>query len=92
MFKITGVIFALTLAGCASTGAPPPAKSLAQAEPKTESKSVPRHCLQATGSLIKPAEGRCLTSIGQTITREELERTGHYETGNALRSLVPALR
>ena len=91
MHKITGVVFSLALAGCASTGAPPPAKSLAQAEPKTESKSVPRHCLQATGSLIKPAEGRC-AAIGQSFTAEELERTGHYETGNALRSLVPALR
>lgn len=48
------------------------------------------HCLQQTGSRIKPSKDRpCVNAAGQVITREEIERTGATDTAQALRRLSP---
>jgi hypothetical protein len=49
-------------------------------------------CLQETGSRIKPRGDKCIEAAGQVLTREELERTGAVDTGEAIRRRVPAAR
>ncbi len=59
-----------------------------------------RHCLRETGSRIVAqnnrkagkADQRCVAMPGRAYTREDLERTGHIDIADALRTLDPAIR
>jgi hypothetical protein len=46
-------------------------------------------CLQETGSRIKPAAGKCNNNPGRVVTREEIERSGAFNSVDALRKTVP---
>jgi outer membrane cobalamin receptor len=51
------------------------------------------HCLQHTGSRIKPSEDRpCINAAGQVISREQIEQTGAIDTAEALRRITPIVR
>jgi outer membrane cobalamin receptor len=62
----------------------------------TEQKAVEDthpHCLQHTGSRIKPSEDRpCINAAGQVISREQIEQTGAIDTAEALRRISPIVR
>jgi outer membrane cobalamin receptor len=62
----------------------------------TEQKAVEDtqpHCLQHTGSRIKPSEDRpCINAPGQVISRERIEQTGAIDTAEALRRITPIVR
>lgn len=56
---------------------------------KTAADDTPAHCIKETGSRIAPGKGGCLNAAGRSYTREELERSGHSSTGDALRHSLP---
>ena len=48
------------------------------------------HCLRDTGSRIPTPPGECNNEPGRSISREEIERTGAYSTGDAIRRIEPS--
>ena len=81
------LIWTAVAAGVITACAQPPARPDAAATAKDA-----RHCLQETGSRIRPAAGGCVNEPGRVVTREEIERTGSFTTFDALRNTVPELR
>jgi hypothetical protein len=71
---------------------------VAEAGPKSED----RHCLRSTGSRIVASQNlraekekkpqRCANAFGRAYTAEDLDRTGHIDIADALRSLDPSFR
>ncbi len=57
--------------------------------PKSAEAEEQSRCVRETGSRI-PNEGRC--EPGRSYSRDEIERTGQMSTGEALRTLDPAVR
>lgn len=51
-----------------------------------------RNCLRDTGSHIPPKKGECLPVAGSSYSREELQRTGQTNIGQALQQLDPAVQ
>ena len=51
-----------------------------------------RNCLQDTGSHIKRRDQVCLPVNGNSYSREDIERTGDPNIGQALQSLDPSLQ
>lgn len=52
------------------------------------------NCLRETGSRITKRDGkpRCTGQPGRSYTKDDLDRTGHTNLGDALRALDPAVR
>ncbi len=47
-------------------------------------------CIQQTGTRIKPRDDQpCINAAGQVITREQIERSGAIDAGEALRRISP---
>lgn len=71
----------------------PAADAPAETAPEAE-RTVDRHCLRATGTLIRarPGERRCAPFAGRVWTREDLDRTGHTDIAQALRTLDVSIR
>ena len=67
-----------------------PAQSAAQDSQQAKKKDLPAspYCLRDTGSLIRQTSNRprC-TGFGSTYSREDLQRTGATDIGDALRRL-----
>lgn len=51
-----------------------------------------RMCVRATGSHIPPPKGQCLAVNGSSYTRQDIDRTGAANLGQALRMLSPAVQ
>lgn len=52
-------------------------------------------CIRDTGTRIKPRRSEsedCLNLPGRSYSRKEIERTGHIDLAQALRSLDPSIR
>ncbi|HUS24640.1 MAG TPA: hypothetical protein VM369_06810 [Candidatus Binatia bacterium] len=80
---MTRAFFVLLLPGllAACAGEQPRAESRVQTpEP---------YCLTETGSRIPPQVGRCVNGAGRSVSREELERTGRFDAGDALGHIIP---
>jgi hypothetical protein len=88
MTKILGIglVAALLSAGCATV--PTEEAKLAASNAKRDAGK--EFCVQDTGTRIKHSKDECLQS-GRTYSREELERTGAFDAGDALRRLDPRL-
>ena len=80
------VVAMLALAGCASN--PQGDQRVAQNATATPKTNI--SCIKDTGSRIKPKEGEC-RGPGRTYSREDLDRTGAFDTAEALRKLDPSL-
>lgn len=52
------------------------------------------NCLRETGSRITQRNGkpRCTGQPGRAYTKDDIDRTGHTNLGDALRALDPAVR
>lgn len=76
----------------ATEAAPPAADAPAPdtAEPQRLSEA---NCVRETGSRITKRDGkpRCTGQPGRAYTREDIERTGHLNLSDALRTLDPAV-
>lgn len=92
---------AAALQAAPSLDAPAPAAetaSPADAAPAADAAEQPRlseaNCVRATGSRITKRDGkpRCTGQPGRAYTREDIERTGHLNLSDALRTLDPAVR
>jgi hypothetical protein len=89
---IAPLLAASALAACASTaprGAPSP--------PATSSAAAPTQQVYVTGSRIpQPADPRGgspeTAAPAQSVSRDDLSMYGLFDTGSALRDLVPELR
>lgn len=75
-------LFAACLAGCAVN----PTASL-----DASTAAIDRTCLTETGTRIQTKEGECSTVAGRSYSKRELDRTGAYTTGEALRMLDPSV-
>lgn len=72
------------------------------AEAETPASEPARTCLRSTGSRIVAAENlraqkngkpqRCVNSFGRVYSKEDLDRTGHVNMADALRTLDTSLR
>ncbi|GAB3389217.1 hypothetical protein [Lysobacter fragariae] len=53
------------------------------------------HCLQYTGTLIRPRGDRknrdCIWTSGRVYTQEDIQRTGAFSVSEALRMLDPSI-
>lgn len=92
------VLFAAVMpAALAQTAAAPPeAAPAAQPGEATQTPLSERYCLRDTGSRIvarQNAKGQkqCNGLPGRVYTREDLDRTGHLNIADALRTLDPAV-
>ena len=105
-FLLLGLAFgalAQTPAPAPAEPAVPRASDTAQPVPKDEvaknevarNDANDRNCLKETGSRLAPrpdSKGRkCVNAIGRSYTREDLDRTGTIDLGDALRRLDPAV-
>ena len=50
-----------------------------------------RMCIRHTGSHIPPPKGQCLPVAGNSYSREDIQRTGANNLGQALRMLDPSV-
>ena len=80
---LTGACLMAVLAGCASA---PQNKPSANAAVDTGPKAG---CV-ATGSRVPLDKNEC-AAFGRSYSGEDLQRTGHIDTGRALQSLDPAI-
>lgn len=64
------------------------------ADAERERGAVDRHCLRETGTRIRVRSGQrhCTAFAGRVWTREDLERTGQTDIGDALRMLDVSIR
>ena len=84
----------------AGNPAAPASSTTAAAKPASKEEAAEdevsgRSCLKETGSRLAPrpdSKGRkCVNAIGRSYTREDLDRTGTIDLGDALRRLDPAV-
>lgn len=69
-----------------------PAAVQATAQPVAATVAEPQaNCLQETGSRLKPKDGKCISAPGTVVSREELDRSGAINVGDALRRAVPSI-
>ncbi len=70
------------------------AASVADTDRERERDTVDRHCLRETGTRIRVREGqrRCTAFAGRVWTRDDLDRTGQTDIGDALRMLDVSIR
>ncbi len=70
------------------------------AQPVTQAKTqkqraVPpldsRNCIRDTGSHIPPRKGQCLPVAGRSYSQQDIQRTGAFDLGQALRMLDPSV-
>lgn len=90
---LAGVVPAAFAQAATAEPAATHATQVAEATPEPLSQ---RHCLRETGSRIvahQNAKGqkRCNALPGRAYTREDLDRTGHLNIADALRTLDPAV-
>jgi hypothetical protein len=78
----TGACLMALLAGCASTLQTQASASAADTAPKSG-------CM-ATGSRVPRDKNEC-AAFGRSYSGEDLQRTGHIDTGRALQSLDPSI-
>jgi hypothetical protein len=53
----------------------------------------PRNCLRETGShIVRKDKDTCVNATGQAYGETAIERTGTYDTGEALEKLSPAVQ
>jgi hypothetical protein len=84
---LTGTSLLLTLAACA-TVAPTPTRDVARAAALA---TAPRgRCVSDTATRIPVRPGEC-AGFGQTYTQDDLQSTGQFDVGPALRMLDPSL-
>lgn len=76
---------ALVLSACAGN---PPANKATADKSTAEAES---RCPKETGSHIR-REGESCSHPGRVVTREEIERTGSTNVGDALRKTDPSIR
>ena len=91
VLRLSALTFlALQLFGCAS-GAPPAAEAPLLAQPGEQATVKKREELcTPTGSHIA-RKGKC-QMYGQTLSREDLERTGRPDMGQAIRDAMPSAK
>lgn len=61
---------------------------------KDREAEIDRHCLRETGTRLRHRAGerRCTAFSGRVWTREDLQRTGHVDLADALRTLDVSIR
>jgi len=90
-FALAAQIAALTLfvAGCATS---PTQQSLDASKVAANQKTLSQiGCTGDTGSRIQRKEGEC-RGPGRTYSQDELERTGPFNTADALKRLDPTIQ
>lgn len=100
------LIVLVTLVFSASAQTPTPATSAKPADttshgptaadtPIADERPTDRNCLKETGSRIAPTADRkgrkCVNVAGRAYDREDIDRTGAIDLGDALRKLDPAV-
>lgn len=50
-----------------------------------------RQCIRDTGSHIPAPKGQCLPVVGNSYSREDIQRTGAVDVGRALQMLDPSV-
>lgn len=83
------------------TAAPAPAEQAPQAAPDGQApvaadgrkRLSEENCLRHTGSRITQRDGkpRCTGQPGRVYSKDDIDRTGHTNLGDALRALDPAM-
>ena len=93
---LLAALLAIAAPAMAQQPAPPQAPPAA---PATDAggeadRKVDRHCLKETGTHIRARSGerRCSAFAGRVWTREDLDRTGHVNIADALRTLDVSIR
>ena len=87
----------------AESPAPPPPTERSAVAPATETpppaadddkRLSDARCLRETGSRITKRDGkpRCSGQPGRAYTKDDLDRTGHLNLSDALRTLDPSMR
>lgn len=79
---------------CGPANAQRPASTEGTAAPASARRLVKPgdyNCLRSTGSRIPPKAGECLPVSGRAYSRDDIERTGARNTGDALRMLDPRI-
>ncbi|MGO1001498.1 hypothetical protein [Lysobacter sp. CA196] len=68
------------------------ARADARLATKTEQRKHDPNCLRHTGSRLQPRnKDGCLAGAGRSYSRDDLDRTGEVDVGDALRKLDPRL-
>jgi len=91
---------AQTVADPAPVPLPSPAQEAPKATPEAPSADTDRKplsdttCLRETGSRITKRAGkpRCTAQPGRVYTKDDIDRTGYTDLGDALRALDPSIR
>lgn len=100
-FALTGAAAFAVPAFAQSADSTQPATATAQAatngqQAGQQKRPVPpldsRMCIRNTGSHIPPPKGQCLPVVGNSYNRQDLQRTGANDIGQALRMLDPSIR
>lgn len=82
----------------AATAQPAPAAEPAAAEDAIAEDKAKRisdtHCVRETGTRItrRSDKGRCNNLPGRSYSKEDIDRTGHTDLAQALRTLDPAIQ
>lgn len=101
--RIRPILLSLLLTAAAPALAAGPAKAPEAARETREATTagadrdtdrIDRHCLRDTGTRIRLREGerRCTAFAGRVWTRDDLDRTGQTDIGDALRMLDVSIR
>ncbi len=77
-----------------SAEATPPAEEMVLITPDgTDEAAADSRCLRETGTRIKRRDGDgCLAAPGRSYSRDEIQRTGALNLGDALQKLEPSVR
>jgi hypothetical protein len=97
-----GLITAFGFGSSALAGSPPVTQQAPTSSSQTQRQTTKvdqsgvkpgdRMCVQHTGSLIPPKQGKCLPVAGRSYSAEDLQRTGTPNTATALQMLDPSIR
>ena len=79
----------------AQTGAATTSQAATGRLQANQQRSVPpvnsRQCIRETGSHIPPPKGQCLPMAGNSYSRDDIQRTGATDIGQALQMLDPSI-
>lgn len=93
-FGVGGIAVAQTTTDVSATTAQQTTTSNTDVALGTKQVPAPgsRNCIRDTGSHIKHRDQACLPVPGNSYSREDLERTGHPDIGQALQRLDPSVQ
>lgn len=82
------------VAATADDGAAPATDAKAAPDTAEKARLSDANCVRQTGTRITPRDGksRCNGQPGRAYTKDDIDRTGHTNLADALRTLDPAIR